>query len=257
MDPSFIPNMLGAAQAGITNRAGYLVLWPTTSTTGHMDTIRGQLAPLADIEGPDVQPPTLMLDVERKAENNIKQALRQFFKPALVNTRLIQVADRIKAMQDGLEAIFYSNKDYVDSFMGTRANKNYLTRFRGRIMIANYRYKFEDSIKNEKPAMPWPFMDEDLPMNGGTWHQFTADENRLGTLFGYDHSKAIDISRTLLKDEDLALAFGAKPIPFTPPPPEPEPGSVGIPERVEILENKQRQLAGSVKAITMRIKGYL
>jgi hypothetical protein len=214
-DLSFVPNMVAAAEAGVTIRGAYVVVRPDYDLASHMALIEQQFKELEQTEGPHTPKPFIWLDVETYALKNTMPAgeveVTQRFTPEEVNRRTIQVADAVKDLQGGIEPGFYSNGDFVISKMGTDAQKSYLARFKDRFWMAYYYTPFSTALQIDRPNHRWVppvFYDPDEPLLGATIWQFGSEinQNNLGPEFGGE-ARHFDINRTHLTKAQLAALF--------------------------------------------------
>jgi hypothetical protein len=214
-DLSFIPNMVNAAEAGVTIRGAYVVVRPDYNFSTHMALVEEQLRGLEQIEGPQTPKPLIWLDVEtyalkRKTASGAVEITREFTSKE-INQRTIQLADAVKDLQGGIEPGFYSYGDFVISKMGTESQKAYLERFKDRFWLAYYYTPFSNALAKDKPYRRWVpriFYDADQPMLGATIWQFGSEinQNRLGPEFGGE-ARHFNINRTHLTKEQLGALF--------------------------------------------------
>lgn len=214
-DLSFVPNMIDAAEAGVTIRGAYVVVRPDYDLSSHMRLIEEQFKALEKIEGPHTPKPLIWLDVEtyalKKTTSTGEVEITREFTPNEINQRTIQVADAVKDLQGGIEPGFYSYGDFVISKMGTEAQKAYLARFRDRFWMAYYYTPFSTALQIDRPNHRWvpkTFYDPDEPLLGATIWQFGSElnQNNLGPKFGGE-ARHFDINRTHLTKAQLAALF--------------------------------------------------
>jgi hypothetical protein len=214
-DLSFVPNMVNAAEAGVTLRGAYVVVRPDYSLSTHMALIEQQFRELEQIEGPQTPKPFIWLDVEtyalKKKTSAGEMEIMRRFTPKEINQRTIQLADAVKDLQGGVEPGFYSYGDFVISKMGTEPQKAYLERFRDRFWMAYYYTPFSNALGKDRPNHRWVprvFHDASHPMLGATIWQFGSEINRnnLGSEFGGE-ARHFDVNRTHLTKEQLGALF--------------------------------------------------
>jgi hypothetical protein len=138
-DLSFIPNMVNAAEAGVTIRGAYVVVRPDYNLSTHMALIEEQFRELEQIEGPQTPKPLIWLDVEtyalkKKTASGVLEITRKFT-PKEINQRTIQLADAVKDLQGGVEPGFYSYGDFVISKMGTEVAKSLPGTLQGSVLV--------------------------------------------------------------------------------------------------------------------------
>ncbi len=214
-DLSFIPNMVNAAEAGVTIRGAYVVVRPDYNLSTHVALIEEQFRELEQIEDPQTPKPFIWLDVEtyalkKKTPSGALEVTREFT-PKEINELTIQLADTVKDLQGGVEPGFYSYGDFVISKMGTESQKAYLERFKDRFWLAYYYTPFSNALMKDKPYHRWVpkiFYDADQPLLGATIWQFGSEinQNKLGPEFGGE-ARHFDINRTHLSKEQLMAFF--------------------------------------------------